>query len=141
MKDVGFLEKIALFYYFSFLDEAKAQAITARTLKVLHKQPADAEIVSTTNHFLQETNKRIKPVGLAFSAGSIVLPEKSNWGPWFEFRKQADPKDFHTLLYAKILGIADNDIATGLNVPVGSVRYRLGRGLKQLGQILQQATK
>jgi hypothetical protein len=141
-----FLEKLALFYYFSFLDEGRAQAATSQTLKKINQDRkvykeahADVELVRVTDQFLKNTKKKIKPVGLAFSSGSILLPEKSNWGPWFEFRKEADVYDFHTILYSRILGINETAIAEGLSLPVGTIHYRMGRGLKTLGQILRKS--
>lgn len=141
-----FLEKLALFYYFSFLDEGRAQAATDQTLKKINQERAlykdeqsDVELVRVTDQFLKKTKKKIKPVGLAFSSGTILLPEKSNWGPWFEFRKEADVRDFHTILYSRILGIKEEAIAEGLALPLGTVHYRMGRGLKTLGQILRHS--
>jgi hypothetical protein len=141
-----FLEKLALFYYFSFLDEGRAQAATNQTLKKISQDRSeykdagsDVELVRVTDYFLKKTKKKIKPVGLAFSSGSILLPEKSNWGPWFEFRKEADVRDFHAILYSRILEIKEEDIAEGLSLPIGTIHYRMGRGLKTLGQILRQS--
>jgi len=150
LQNAEFLEKVALFYYFSFLDEAKAQAVTARTLKKfrlerieknkLNENASDVELVGVTNEFIKKHKKKaIHPLGLSFSAGSIVLPDKSNWGPWFEFRKSADERDFHALLYSRILGLSDASIAAGLLLPLGTVRYRLGRALKHLGKILNHS--
>jgi hypothetical protein len=138
------LEKIALFYYFAFLDEGKAQAATARTIKTLLKKNISEKsspkhalrtFVAITNKTVQKNKGESRAANFSFSAGHIVLPEKSNWGPWFEFRKVAEEPDFLAILYAKVLGIDETTIALGLNVPVGTVRHRLGRGLKVLGRI------
>src|SRR4051812_48103949 len=125
-------EKIALFYYFTFLDESKAQAATIKTIKQIRQShvvkktstdelvqsEAQTQLVKYTNEFIRKTGGEIKPSSLSFSAGQVIIPENSNWGPWFEFRKIADENDFRTLLYAKILEISEASIAEGMEVPL-----------------------
>lgn len=148
MKENDFSEKIALYFYFSFLDEAKAQAATTKVLKKIHQgrrfNQGDGreginliDLVRLTESFNLKSRRAIKPMSLAFAVGHIVIPENSNWGPWFEFRKLANDKNFNAVLYSKILGVNENEIAEGLGVPVGTVRYRIGHGLKLLGSICQ----
>jgi hypothetical protein len=139
------LEKIALFYYFAFLDEGKAQAATARTIKFFLKinlaekkssqQAVLQNFVAISNRIVHRYKGEARAASFSFSAGHIVLPEKSNWGPWFEFRKAAEQSDFLAVLYAKVLQVDEATIAAGLGVPLGTVRHRLGRGLKTLGRI------
>ncbi len=142
------LEKVALFYYFALLDEAKAQAATSNTIKSLLKagvgestEPSEADIifVRETSEFFNKSRSEHKTTSFSFSAGHIVLPEKSNWGPWFEFRKMADERDYLAVLYEKVLGVKEDLIAKGLKLPIGTVRHRLGRGLKVLGRICQSS--
>lgn len=139
------IEKIALFFYFSFLDETKANSATAHTIKSIRQQYVaqkkddkkltPAEFVAATENYMRKLSRGTKATSLAFSAGPIQLPPHSNWGPWFEFRKVASEKDFRALLYSKVLNISEEDIAEGLGLPIGTVRYRVGRGLKTLGRI------
>lgn len=151
MSKTELLEKLALFYYFSFLDEVKAQAATLKTLKKIkldmiskRRDESDftiSEFIAITNAMLERSLKSIKPISLAYSSGYIILPERSNWGPWFELRKSIHEKDFRALLYAKILKFSEEQISTGLELPVGTIRYRIGRALKTLGQICQKGSE
>lgn len=142
-----FIEKLALFYYFCFLDEAKAQGYTAQTLKKINQNkirktanegtassPA-IELVRITQAMMKKNKGKFKPTSLAFSSDYIQLPQNSNWGPWFEFRKKANDEDLSAVLYAKILGLPEEDIAVGLGLPIGTVRYRISQGLRILGHI------
>src|ERR1700756_2041632 len=104
------LEKIAPFYYFSYLDEKKAQSATFRTIKKIQKHysdfsslPEELAVIRATNHYLDKNESKLRMGSHNFSSGHLLLPEKSNWGPWFEFRKAADEREFRTLLYSMVL--------------------------------------
>lgn len=140
-----FLEKIALFFHLALLDEARAQGVVLRVVKKIRREQIKAkisgkelmisDIVRITSDQLKFERVHARPVGLAFSSGALILPANSNFGPWFEFQKIADEKDFVAVLYSKILTLPDEEIATGLGVSVGSIRYRVSNGLKNLGRI------
>lgn len=143
MSQTELLEKLALFFYFALLDEAKAQSATVQAIRKIKMEFATRKIredeftatdfVFITNKLLDQFKNSIKPTTLAYSSSYIVLPERSNWGPWFELRKNLNEKEFRSLLYSKILKFSDSEIAAGLSLPVGTVRYRIGRALKMLG--------
>ncbi|OFZ16479.1 MAG: hypothetical protein A2Z20_09955 [Bdellovibrionales bacterium RBG_16_40_8] len=151
MQTTEFSEKVALFYYFSFLDESRAQLASALTLKKIRQENitqkksqqnlTGRDLVRITNNMSKKLGRDVQPTSLAFSAGHIVLPKNSNWGPWFEFRKVANEKEFSAVLYARILKISDSEIAEGLNTSLGTVQYRIGRGLKTLGGICVSGRK
>ncbi len=140
-----FIEKIALFYHFSFLDEVRAQAATEKTIKkyrreyfaaqLVRKELSSVDFVRLTTEQLAKEKKNVRPTNLAFTSGELVLPEKSNFGPWFEFRKLADDKDFIAVLYSRVVGITEGCIAQGMNLSQGTVRFRIAKGLKILGRI------
>lgn len=137
------LEKIALFYYLVFLDETKAMAATSRTMRSFrHGQKKrgsseNAAIVRELEKQFKKTKASTKPSSLSFTAGALVTTDEVEWGPWFEFRKTADDREFRTVVYSAILKFSDQVIADGMKVPVGTVRYRVGRGLRALGHVLQ----
>ena len=140
------LEKVALFYYLHFLDEARALTEAAQTIKSLNRQIRQnakntSEIIRHIEKSLKKSKTNIKPSSLSFSVGALVIPENWNWGPWFEFRKIVDDREFRTVLYAKILKFSDDAIAEGMDLPIGTVRYRVGHGLKTLGHILHAGGK
>ncbi len=140
------LEKVALFYYLNFLDEDQSLAVAAQTVKSLNRRAprganSTAEIVRQIEKSLKKSKTNIRPSSLSFSAGALVTPEDWNWGPWFEFRKIADDREFRTVLYAKILKFSDDAIAEGMGLPIGTVRYRVGHGLRTLGHILHAGGK
>jgi hypothetical protein len=140
------IEKIALFFYFSFLDEVRAREAGRVVLKKLRQKtigrkinPEDEleMIVSLCDQHVEIFSRNVKPTGLSFSAGQIILPPKSNWGPWFELRRLSEKHEFNSVLWTRVLGINEEIVARGLGVTVGTIRFRVGRGLKTLGRICQ----
>ena len=137
------LEKIAFFYYLVFLDESKSLTATASTMRSLrHFQGKRASnetavVVRQLEKQIKRAKKSTIPSSLSFTAGSLVTNDEMEWGPWFEFRKSADEREFRTVVYSTILKFSDQAIAEGMRLPLGTVRYRVGRGLRILGRVLQ----
>jgi hypothetical protein len=52
---------------------------------------------------------------------------------WFRFQKDSSYTEIVAVVLAKILGFDEYDIAEGLNISIGTVRYRIGKGVRQLG--------
>ena len=150
MLSESLVEKIAIFYYLTYLDESKALSATTRTLKQLSHRQIDKlktplNLQTAVICSIEESEKKrrnlSKPSSLSFSAGSIVAPEATDWSPWFEFRKLADEREFRTVVYSQIMKFSDQAISDGMQLSIGTVRYRLGRGLKTLGHILKPEKK
>lgn len=137
------LEKISLFYYFAFLEEKKAQQAaikTVRQMQVLRTLSEDTEsrnasLIKITLDIFTKEKIRQKSGIVGLTSEFLNLPPNSNWGPWFEFKKASNEREFLTVIYSQILGFSDQSIARGLDLPMGTVRYRTGRGLKLLGSI------
>jgi hypothetical protein len=138
------IEKLALFFYFSFMDEAKALGATKHCLPSLRRRAENQKNQDWESILVEETFKTVrkrKEFGslsrVGFVQGHVNFPTGSNWGPWFEYRKIADPEEFATLIWIKLLGLSIEAVAKGLNVTSGTVRYRLSNGLKALGAYVQ----
>jgi hypothetical protein len=140
------VEKIALFFYFSFLDEIRAREAGRVVLKKLRQKSlgknlsADEKselIVSLCDQHLEVFSRNARPTGLSFSAGQIILPPQSNWGPWFELRRLSEKNEFYAVLWTRVLGVSEEITARALGVSIGTIRHRVGRGLKSLGRICQ----
>jgi hypothetical protein len=142
------LEKITLFYYFALLDEARSQAAAVYTVKKLLKDglkdstdEAEAleSFVAVSHKYILDHQAEHKVSSFSLSTGHIVLPERSNWGPWFEFRKVADSREYLAVIYEKVLLIDAAIVSSGLGLPSGTFRHRVSRGLKVLGRICQNS--
>jgi hypothetical protein len=145
MQETEYTQKAALFFYFFFLDEAKAQAATILALKKIkstfsneHKGVSPAVFVQITSAISVE-RKIYSGLGLRRqSSRYIQLPDKSNWGPWFEFRKTIDDGVSQVMIYTQLLGVEAHDVASGLGLSLGTIDYRVARGLRFLGDLCRR---
>jgi hypothetical protein len=148
MLDEAQIKSVALFFFFACMDERTAFESTTRTIEKCQKRiqrglmPADdvtAVIVNYTFQFWQkwEHSPSRAQAAVSHEAGWI-LPEKSDFGAWQEFKRSADPDEFLAVVWSKLLKFSDQQIAQGLGVTVGTVRHRVGRGLRHLGQVREK---
>lgn len=63
----------------------------------------------------------------------FILPGDFDLSAWVSYMNAADPDEVEALLFSRILAFSDREIAQGLGVTEGTVRYRVGRGLRHLG--------
>ena len=135
------IEKLALFFYFCFMDEGRAQAATEKAIKAMReyssKESWNSRLVRASKKIIYKQKDFGTVSHIGFVQGQIEFPEGSNWGPWFEFRKQSEVDSFTSVIWVKILGIDAAEVAQGLDVTEGTVRFRLSHALRSMGQIIR----
>lgn len=68
-----------------------------------------------------------------------VVPPKIDLTVWTRYQKDAPDEDIMTVLFSLVLGISDDDLAEGFQTSTGTIRYRLGKGVRQIGLIGRRA--
>lgn len=139
------VRSISLFFYFVFLDDRKAQeaAGIATDLFLKRQKKSDASptgslVVSCTNQVWHKLKGKVVRGRPSLSGdGSWHPPQGLSLAPWREFQKSAAEEELVALTWSRILRIPDSEIAKGLNTSVGTIRYRVGKGLHQLGRLSQ----
>ena len=145
MLDHGRIRAIALFFYFSYLDEQPALDSTRLVLKKLSKKLKTGQEAPTITSadairecYLEwnKEKKKRKPLqaAISFNAGWI-LPSGIDIGLWKQFVRESDEAESLVLILAKILQYDDLSVARGLGITEGTVRHRLQRALRRLGQL------
>jgi hypothetical protein len=136
-------EAVVKYFFFLCLDE---QVSFAASLKVL----ADLK----TANFLDDDHRsqwvqtvhRWKPKikrmrGRNWSDSPTVpgflLPQDLEVERWVSFMASAEAEEVEAVLLSRILGFSDEEISQGLDVTEGTVRYRIGRGLRHLGGYIE----
>jgi hypothetical protein len=137
--DPSVIDTVAKFFFFTALDErisftASLKVLTelksknwigtqhrARWVQVLAKWRAKIYLVSP-KVFSEDPSDR-----------GFLFPDNLDFSHWIAFQSTAPPTEVEAVLLSKILGFQDEEIASGLGVSVGTVRYRVGRGLRGLG--------
>jgi hypothetical protein len=140
---------VALFFLFTFLDEktavAAAESATAQ-LKALPPAPGPlvdemarrVELITILRKTFDQNRKNLarnRPVSMADSVWT--LPEGIDLRAWIKFHKDSSDGEIISVVLSKILGFTDYEIADGLNISLGTARYRIGKGMRQLGESLR----
>ncbi len=58
-------------------------------------------------------------------------------GSWREFLAESDGEVVEAVVFSKILNFKDQPISQGLGITIGTLRYRLGNGIRLLGLVAQ----
>jgi DNA-directed RNA polymerase specialized sigma24 family protein len=148
------IRSIALFYLFSFMDEKAALDASHRTiahLKAVRGHDENREHTSDVDgvqliRLLSKTYKQHRK-HLARNKAATPMPMETAWqfpvgfdlSIWAKFQKDSNETEVIAVLLSKVLGFSDAIIAEGLNVSTGTARYRIGKGIRQLGSVTQKS--
>ncbi|MGE4133695.1 MAG: sigma factor-like helix-turn-helix DNA-binding protein [Bdellovibrionales bacterium] len=137
------IETVAKYFYFLSQDENVTHAISFRVFEDLRRH--DWLEPGQKNHWIEVLHKwkgrlprfharpwRDQPREPAFQT-----PRDFDSLAWRKFLQSGDPGEVEAVLLSRILLFSDDEIAAGLGVSIGTVRYRVGRGLRHLGGYLE----
>lgn len=137
------VETAAKYFYFSSLSEQSSFAASLKALTDLkHNGWLGPEHKARWIQTLSKWKPRLRTLrSKAWIASSkeagFILPPDLDINVWMTFLGNGEPTEVEAVLLSKILGFSDDDIAEGLGVTAGTVRYRIGRGLRHLGGYLE----
>lgn len=63
------------------------------------------------------------------------IPSGLDISIWARYQKDAPDEDIMALLFSLVLKISDDELAEGFQTSIGTIRYRLGKGVRQLGLV------
>jgi hypothetical protein len=137
---------ISRFFFLTLLDEQAAFEATARALQIWRgklsrsthpETEAEGLLAATLAQQWQALKETAARTGqpMVFAMQDWRLPKGLDLGPWLEFRREADPEEFFTVLAVKVAGLTGAGVAQGLKISEGTVHHRLARGLRRLGGI------
>lgn len=142
------LRAVALFFYFSLQDEKLAQQATSKTVSQLasrlkaggnQSENLSPAMVALTFKVWSSFKKSIRISQSAVShEGGWIIPSEVDLGAWRKFRKEALEEEFLVVIWSSVLRFSDEDISQGLGLTVGTIRHRVGRGLKRLGAMVNK---
>ena len=136
---------IALFFLFSLMEEKVALHAAHKTVAHLKSHTApDAEVdrddligvlrkMFDQHRKLAPRNQTSAPPDTAWK-----LPPGMDASAWSKFQKEAGENEIIAVTLSRLLSFSDEDIAAGLGISLGSARYRIGKGVRQLGAILKR---
>lgn len=138
------IRSVALFFFYTFLDKSLALKASVEAINLYDRRlkkrethgPTEPLLVYSTYKVWKKYSKKrnIKATDFDLAAEGWIIPQGIKLEPWREFVKDADPQLYLAVIWSQLLNFTDKDISEGLGVTEGSIRYRIGNGLKLLGQ-------
>jgi hypothetical protein len=131
--DENIIQSVALFFYLNLFDSRPAFSASQHTLAQWRDLGTNkkSDLIPIAQKMLKKT--KAKP---GTGSDDFILPKNLDLAAWMEFKKRSDSAEYETVLWSRILGFSDEDVATGLGVTEGTVRHRVNRGLRDLGRLL-----
>lgn len=134
------VRQIALFFLFAFMDEKLALQAAQKTvaqMKALQGSGAWPSVplirvLRKTFEQMRKLNPKSRPANIPGSVWN--LPAGLDLSPWLKFQREASDTEIIAVALSKILRFEDPEIAEGIDVSLGTARYRIGKGVRQLGQ-------
>ena len=158
-----YVKSIFLFFYYIFLEEKMALKATRKVLKRQKQSLAKLPHKATQSQLIysQDQEKTInqeiiyllisiclqvwkKYQKYSFSKNKQNLRGTSNkesfmpsidLEPWRDFLRETKDEVVLVVILSKILLFKDEDIASAMKISIGTVKYRLGYGLRCLGNM------
>ena len=138
------------FFYFLLLDEGlalnaayKATKIAQKKLVEIEPAQADRVLISVMSGLFHKYKKHHRTLH------SVLQPPKSDWktpnrdylGAWKEYMRRSTDDSPETLVLHYVLNYPISTISKGLEIPEGTLYFRIGRGLENFshGSFLQSA--
>lgn len=148
------VRRIALFFLFALLDTKASCEAAFRVVAQLKASGArgqtgvsDVDLIrlliktqkSARHQLRQQTRaKGAESTSSTVGAEAWVPPSGLSLAPWQKFQREADELEVISVLLSNILGFGEDVVAKAMGVSLGTARYRLGRGVRHLGQITRQ---
>lgn len=137
------VDTVAKFFYFASFNEQLSFSASLRVLAELRAGHwLDSEHRSEWVRALVKWRKRLKGLPRKswseWNEGSgFIVPDHLDLQSWMNFWSSAESHEAEAVLLSKLLGFSDEEMARGLDVTPGTIRYRVGRGLRQLGGYIE----
>ena len=143
---------VARFFFFSLLEERVAAHATERAVAALKasganspaqlialcKRRYEAEIASLPKAWTRNWSRDGAGAAGSTSPGGSGSAWRgvgeNEMASWIRFSKEASVDERHAVIFSRILKFSDGDVASGLGVSAGTLRHRLGRGVRALGR-------
>ena len=137
--EAAVVEAVAKYFFFCCLDEQQSFAASLRVLSELKAQNCLGDthrsqwVKILSKWKVKVTHLRPRPWTDSANEKGFYLPDDFDLSGWVSFIGSGEAAEVEAVLLSRILAFTDDEIASGLGVTSGTVRYRVGRGLRHLG--------
>lgn len=138
--EASVVDTVAKFFFFFSLDEQLSISATQNVLAELDKRRMlGPEHRSAWVRALWKWKAKLSHIrsrSWREASPAFLVPQNLDLNTWVSFLTVADPEEIEAVLLSRILQFTDEEIAEGMDLSVGTVRYRVGRGLRRLGGLV-----
>jgi hypothetical protein len=136
---------IGLFFLLGLMDERVSLAAASRVIAKIKASEKTAMDLIPPADFIRacreswKVHRRLIPRNqpVEFPTTAWILPPELDVSVWARYQKDAPDEDIMTILFSLVLGFSDEDLAEGFQTSTGTIRYRLGKGVRQLGLVVR----
>ncbi len=137
--------EIALFYLLSLLDQKLALQAAHKSIAQLKIQKSDngsysqVEITRLLSKGFQAHRRmlaRNQPTEM--SPEALQFPDGTDFQTWQKFHRVSADAEITAVVLSKVLGYPEAAIAEGCGVSSGTMKYRVAKGVRQLGAALMK---
>ncbi len=141
--ETSLIDTVAKYFYFLSLDEQVAVGTSFRVLSEIKSQgymdlSHRAQWIALAHRY-RDKIKKIPRREWVLSPGEkgFSFPKGFDTSGWINFLNNGDVQEVEAVLLSRILNLPDEEVAAGLGVTIGTVRYRVGRGLRAMGGYIE----
>lgn len=138
--------EIALFFLFSLLDQRVALQAAHKAIAQVKSLPTEEGVISKSDIALIlkrgfESHRKLLPRNqpTEISETALAFPEGTDFATWQKFHLVASDQEITAVVMSKILGYDDAVMAEGFQVSIGTMKYRISKGIRQLGTVVPKA--
>lgn len=142
------LERIGTFFFLSLLDEPNAiqacqLASTLYSKKLTQSRESSSlwNLVSCCEQVFRKFDTNKNHGTLSSLSDTFSWPENIDPSPWREFYRQTNSEHRNAVIWFIILEIPIEDVARGLSISTGTVRYRCGQAMASLGKLTRPSLR
>lgn len=136
------IQEIIKFFYFVTLDNKKSLALATEASRIFQLKRNKEKGTPVNQHIVEccyvVWKKRLKNRDVSLAPHSIwkdiFESESIDLSAWKEFISKSDSEEVITIIWSNILGISEKDISRGITTTSGTIRYRLAKAAKKLGE-------
>lgn len=132
--------KFSMFFFWAFLDDKMAIENSSKAYELFKNKKTESpvEIIRVLHKvWIKESPGYVRSKSRINSSSGWVFKKQINFAPWGQFLKSASPDEIEVTIFAQILNFKIEEIAAGLSLPEGTIRYRLGKALRKLGAAIE----
>lgn len=147
------VRSIAVFFALGLMDQKSAHQAAQKTIANLKAKYGDRPSspdapVWTTAAILAECRKQWKIHARSLPGHRVrtgdehfVIPADFDLQVWRRYQKDAPEEDVMATLMKHLFQATDEQLAEGLQTSVGTIRFRLGKSVRQLGLSIRMTPK